>query len=234
MAGSQSTPPINLLVLSDHDSSRRALVSHFLPPGYETQEAVDVNQAVEVLVGHAAEVAILDLNASSHQELIARLAEIPAVCALIVLVELDSHPVPATKVDPFARCPRTTPPADIELLVQRAAQQRRLESENARLRDLLKHREHKADMTDRADGDTDDLCAIERRKVVEVLRREGGNKARTARALRIDRRKIYRLIEKYAIGEGEIRPSATPVLPPVCADAITPSVEPRTAADKPA
>ena len=50
---------------------------------------------------------------------------------------------------------------------------------------------------------TDDLAAIQRGKVVEVLRREGGNKSRAARALKIDRRKLYRLLEKYSISETE-------------------------------
>jgi transcriptional regulator of acetoin/glycerol metabolism len=55
------------------------------------------------------------------------------------------------------------------------------------------------------EADTDDLCTIERRKVVEVLRRERGNKARAARALGIDRRKLYRLLEKYSIDGDEMR-----------------------------
>lgn len=46
---------------------------------------------------------------------------------------------------------------------------------------------------------TDDLSALERTKIVEVLRREHGNKSRAARALGIDRRKLYRLVEKYGI-----------------------------------
>jgi DNA-binding NtrC family response regulator len=45
----------------------------------------------------------------------------------------------------------------------------------------------------------DDLATIERAKVVEVLRREAGNKTRTARTLGIDRRKLYRLVEKHHI-----------------------------------
>lgn len=52
-------------------------------------------------------------------------------------------------------------------------------------------------------SDTDDLATIERSKVVEVLRREHGNKARAARALGIERRKLYRLLEKYAINQSE-------------------------------
>ena len=52
--------------------------------------------------------------------------------------------------------------------------------------------------------DTDDLSAIQRAKIVEVLRREHGNKARAARALGIDRRKLYRLLEKFQIRDDEL------------------------------
>ena len=51
---------------------------------------------------------------------------------------------------------------------------------------------------------TDDLAAIQRSKVVAVLRREAGNKSKAARALGIDRRKLYRLLERYAIAESEL------------------------------
>jgi transcriptional regulator of acetoin/glycerol metabolism len=51
---------------------------------------------------------------------------------------------------------------------------------------------------------SDDLASIQRYKVVEVLRRESGNKSKAARALGIDRRKLYRLLEKYSITETEM------------------------------
>jgi transcriptional regulator with PAS, ATPase and Fis domain len=53
-------------------------------------------------------------------------------------------------------------------------------------------------------SDFDNLASIERAKVVEVLRREGGNKTRAARVLGIERRKLYRLVEKYDIKDGEL------------------------------
>ena len=51
--------------------------------------------------------------------------------------------------------------------------------------------------------DTDDLSTIERKKIVEVLRRVLGNKTRAAEVLGIDRRKLYRLLEKYEIHDTE-------------------------------
>jgi transcriptional regulator with PAS, ATPase and Fis domain len=49
----------------------------------------------------------------------------------------------------------------------------------------------------------DDLAAIERAHIVEILDREGGNKARAARALGVNRRSLYRLLDKYNIRLGK-------------------------------
>lgn len=51
----------------------------------------------------------------------------------------------------------------------------------------------------------DDLASVERAHVVLVLRREGGNKARAARALGVNRRSLYRLIDKYSVRPEEVR-----------------------------
>jgi transcriptional regulator with PAS, ATPase and Fis domain len=45
----------------------------------------------------------------------------------------------------------------------------------------------------------DDLASIEKAHVLEILSREGGNKTRAARALGIDRRSLYRLLDKYRL-----------------------------------
>jgi DNA-binding NtrC family response regulator len=45
----------------------------------------------------------------------------------------------------------------------------------------------------------DHLADIQRAHILEVLAREQGNKARTARALGVNRRSLYRLLEKYNI-----------------------------------
>jgi transcriptional regulator of acetoin/glycerol metabolism len=46
-----------------------------------------------------------------------------------------------------------------------------------------------------------DLDTLTREHVLETYRRHSSNKARTARALGIGRRTLYRLLEKYSIGE---------------------------------
>jgi DNA-binding NtrC family response regulator len=47
----------------------------------------------------------------------------------------------------------------------------------------------------------DDLDGVERRHVMDVMKRFGGNKVQAAKALGVSRRTIYRLIEKYGLGE---------------------------------
>ena len=54
----------------------------------------------------------------------------------------------------------------------------------------------------------DDLASIEKEKIVEILQRESGNKTRAAKALGIDRRKLYRLLEKYDISPNDVFPQA--------------------------
>ena len=56
-----------------------------------------------------------------------------------------------------------------------------------------------------SDVSNDDLASIQRSHIVELLRRENGNKARTARKLGINRRSLYRLLDKYQIEPEELK-----------------------------
>ena len=51
---------------------------------------------------------------------------------------------------------------------------------------------------------SDDLAALQRSKVVSVLRRVHGNKSHAAKMLGIERRKLYRLVDKYQISDAEM------------------------------
>ncbi|MGB6042972.1 MAG: sigma-54 dependent transcriptional regulator [Pirellulales bacterium] len=50
----------------------------------------------------------------------------------------------------------------------------------------------------------DALATIERAHIIEVLHREQGNKSRAARALGVNRRSLYRLIEKFGISDSDL------------------------------
>ncbi|HJT33881.1 MAG TPA: helix-turn-helix domain-containing protein, partial [Pirellulales bacterium] len=70
-----------------------------------------------------------------------------------------------------------------------------------RLEDLpLEVRRPPVDLSMRVEVGDDRLEQIERSHVLEILERERGNKARAARALGINRRSLYRLLEKYGVG----------------------------------
>jgi DNA-binding NtrC family response regulator len=103
---------------------------------------------------------------------------------------------------------RYTWPGNVRQLINALERAKILsESETIRVQDLPREVVFPSGMagTPTAAVATDDLATIQRSKVVEVLRRESGNKSRAARALGIDRRKLYRLLEKYAISESELR-----------------------------
>jgi DNA-binding NtrC family response regulator len=72
-----------------------------------------------------------------------------------------------------------------------------------RLRDLPPEISARRDGAAAASGrpvtSSDDLSEIERLHVLEVLKRERGNKSHAARVLGVSRRSLYRLLEKYAI-----------------------------------
>ncbi len=56
---------------------------------------------------------------------------------------------------------------------------------------------------------SDDLESLQKSKIEEVLARVGGNKTRAARLLGITRRSLYRLLERYALGDDSKDPQTT-------------------------
>ena len=57
-------------------------------------------------------------------------------------------------------------------------------------------------------GSKCDLETLNKTHIAETYRRHKGNKARTARALGIGRRTLYRLLEKYSIDDRQDQPEA--------------------------
>jgi DNA-binding NtrC family response regulator len=50
---------------------------------------------------------------------------------------------------------------------------------------------------------SDELSALQKAHVLEILKRERGNKAKAARALGVNRRSLYRMLERYGIHTAE-------------------------------
>jgi DNA-binding NtrC family response regulator len=128
---------------------------------------------------------------------------------------IDHFLGPGWEIEPAAlqAMERYTWPGNVRQLINAIERAKILaDSETIRLQDLPK--EVVAPPTPPRAGElpvnelTDDLAAIQRSKVVEVLRRESGNKSKAARALGIERRKLYRLLERYAIADAEIADGA--------------------------
>jgi len=67
--------------------------------------------------------------------------------------------------------------------------------------DVTRDTSHDGDHRGRSDAA---LATVERAHIVDMLQREKGNKARTARLLGVNRRSLYRLIEKFEILPSEI------------------------------
>jgi DNA-binding NtrC family response regulator len=125
-----------------------------------------------------------------------------------VLLLVDHFLGPGWEIEPTARATLAhyAWPGNVRQLINAIDRAKILsDSETIRLRDLPPE----VTSPEAADGPcpslTDDLAAIQRSKVIEVLRREGGNKSQAARVLGIDRRRLYRLLEKYSIADAELR-----------------------------
>ena len=93
-------------------------------------------------------------------------------------------------------------PGNVRQLINAIERAKILADENlVRLEDLpLEVRRPPSDSPSRGGPGDDRLEEIERSHVLEILERERGNKARAARALGINRRSLYRLLEKYGVG----------------------------------
>ena len=58
---------------------------------------------------------------------------------------------------------------------------------------------HSADSTNAALPTVGSLIVLQREHITEVLNRENGNKSKAAKVLGIERRKLYRMMEKHGL-----------------------------------
>jgi DNA-binding NtrC family response regulator len=195
----QASNPIQVLVVEDDAEFRGCVVRCLAQAGYQTQEAGTGEQALELLRQQQFDVIVLDmiLPGVTGLALLQRFREMRVTSEVVMLTGQASveTAVEAMKLGAFDYLRKPASLRELERIVWKAAEKHR-----------QRHGPTHLETASPAVLECDDLSTIERLKVVEVLRRERGNKARSARVLGIDRRKLYRLLEKYQIAEREYSP----------------------------
>jgi DNA-binding NtrC family response regulator len=171
-----SSPPIDLLVVDDDLEFRETPVTRFARRGFEVQSAGNGEEALGLAERRNFDVWIFDMMmpGMSGLELLKRFKNSHPEGEVILLTGHGSieTAVEAMKLGAYDYLQKPFPLKDLESLAGKAFERRKLHKENTQL--------------------------IQRGKVVEVLRRVSGNKSKAARALSVDRRKLYPLLEKFS------------------------------------
>ncbi len=199
-------PPRQEIVLVTHAST--PILNQLEEQGFRVLAVEDCSSAVQVTKGHPFDAVLVALDCSHQEDFLRRIRENDP--ALQVLVLSDAPPRDGVIQDvSIERLSSTTQVSELGPVICRAIELTRLRRDNTRMRrqlsvlapDTVIGLETGSANTHTALGPTIgsdvDLASITSAHVKAVLSQHGGNKAQTARALGINRRSLYRLLEKY-------------------------------------
>jgi len=131
----------NILIVDDEYSVRDSLEQWFRKDGYHTGSAKDALEALDRVQDRAWDVALLDIRMPGMDglELQKRVHELQPRLAVIMMTAYASveSAVDALKSGAFDYITKPIDPDELSHLVRRAVEQRRLVSENARLREKV-------------------------------------------------------------------------------------------------
>jgi len=132
-----------ILIVDDEYSVRDSLEQWFRKDGYVTGSARDAHEALERVQDKSWDVALLDIRMPGMDglELQKRLHDLQPRLAVIMMTAYASveSAVEALKAGAFDYITKPIDPDELSHLVRRAVEQRRLVSENARLREKVDH-----------------------------------------------------------------------------------------------
>lgn len=194
-----------LLVTTDSTAIQLALEEQ----GLRVLAVEDCFGALQVIKGHPFDAVVVAMDCSDRNQFLERLRETDAAVQVILCSDTAKLEELSTQFG-FEILARSASISTLRLAICRAVELTRLRRENVRLRKQLSVVVPGAVL--RADGagsevgappvplvgSNADLASINRAHVTAVLAQHGGNKAQTARALGINRRSLYRLLDKYA------------------------------------
>lgn len=206
--------PTELLILT---SESTAALPCLETQGFRVSALRDCQQALQVAAERTFDAALVSTNCQNQREFLSRLRTTDEALQVLVLRDLSEDARLGSSRD-FDGLPnlhvasRSTPLDELRWGLRQAAELTRLRRENARLRRQSRSQAQESHSNSASpqqrpcadyppppfsSGGAIDLATITRAHVLAVLSQHAGNKARSARALGINRRSLYRLLEKY-------------------------------------
>ena len=177
--------------------------------GFRVLAVDDCSSALQVCKGHPFDTVLIAMDCSHQKEFLRRLRENDPSLQLLVLSEDRPLDVAIEDVG-VERISNSTPLSELSPVICRAIELTRLRRDNQHLRKQLSMlapssspvadagASNLAVETSTIIGGNVDLASVTSAHVKSVLAQHKGNKAQTARALGINRRSLYRLLEKYS------------------------------------
>ena len=145
---------IDLLIVDDDAEYRATVARRFSRRGYRVQEASDGEKALELAARRQFQVAVVDLvmPGLSGLELLQRLKAGSPDCEVVLLTGQGTieTAVEAMKRGAQDFLTKPFPLADLELIVQRAYEQRQLRKENRQLKAVLERSRPQSEMVGRS------------------------------------------------------------------------------------
>lgn len=168
MTDSSTLPDVDLLVVDDDDEYRSTVVRRLGRRGYRIQEARDGESALQAAERRQFDVALLDMvmPGISGIELTEKLKTVQPECEVVLLTGQATveAAVRSMKLGAFDFLQKPCPLAELEVVIERAAERRRLAKENVQLKQILARSQSGPDMI----GDSEPM-----REVYRLIERAG-------------------------------------------------------------
>lgn len=182
---------IDLLVVDDDDEFRATLMRRFLRREYRVQEAADGVSALGLAERRQFDVAIFDMvmPGLSGLELLEQFRARHPECEVIMLTGQGTieSAVKAMKLGAYDYLTKPFPLAELEILVEKASERRRLAKENVQLKQMMQRQQSEPEMVGRSPAMLEIFHLIERAgptdKAILIQGESGTGKELVARAL---------------------------------------------------
>ena len=199
---------LQVLIALEDQGARLETAQWFEARGHRARSASSSHEALAYCERGACDVVVCDLgSAETRVDFLRAVQRLDRPVAVIVVVRAKDQQGGREALEflrngatDFVAASYSLP--ELELRCRMACHIGRLRSENQQLRterQVAAPRPESGEAQRAAAIDTASLAAVERQHILDVLKSQRGNKARTAVLLGIHRRKLYRLLDRLQI-----------------------------------